>query len=191
MLIQVHDELVFNVINEELDTVKEIANRDPSLHINVDIYEMIIMSCITEKLCGKSQLRLEDKCSEQKSLIADYVNLSDHTNFDRSFGEMSEDDADDKIRKQAEEKLKNFKLGMRTRNDSVYKELRKEVELHCESINSIMKEFANNLTEKLEEQLNEIKTEKEESRKSIEEICKEIAERKNSFVELQNIFKQL
>lgn len=176
---------------ELLDTVKEIANRDPSLHINVDIYEMIIMSCITEKLCGKSQLRLEDKCSEQKSLIADYVNLSDHTNFDRSFGEMSEDDADDKIRKQAEEKLKNFKLGMRTRNDSVYKELRKEVELHCESINSIMKEFANNLTEKLEEQLNEIKTEKEKSRKSIDEICNEIVERKNSFVELQNIFKQL
>jgi len=176
---------------ELLDTVKEIANRDPSLNINVDIYEMIIMSCITEKLCGKSQLRLEDKCSEQKGMIDNFINLSDHTNFDRSFGEMSEEDADDKIRKQAEEKLKNFKSGMRTRNDSVYKELRKEVEMHCESINKIMTEFANNLTSKIDEQLNAIKAEKEDSRKSIDQICGEIEERKNKFVELQNIFKKL
>lgn len=188
---KIYNEEEDSLKKELLDAVKEIANRDPSLNINVDIYEMIIMSCITEKLCGKSQLRLEDKCSEQKRLISDYVNLSDHTNFDRSFGEMSEEDADDKIRKQAEEKLNNFKSGMRARNDSVYKELKKEVESHCESINSIMTEFANNLTEKMEEQLDEIKSEKEKSRKSIDEICNEIKERKNNFVELQNIFKQL
>lgn len=174
-----------------LDSVKEIANTDPSLKINVDIFEMIIMSCITEQLCGKSQLRLEDKCSEQKASIAKYIYLSDHIDFNCSFGEMSEYDADEKIKKQAEEKLKNFKAGMRERNDSVYKELRKEVELHCDSINTIMTDFANNLTKKIEEQLDDIKSEKEKSWEDVEKICRDIEERKNKFIELQNIFNQL
>lgn len=176
---------------ELLDNIKEIANRDPSLNINVDVYEMIIMNCITEKLCGKSQLRLEDKCSEQKRLIADYINSTDHTNFDCSFGQMKEEVADEKIKKQAKEKLTNFEKGMRQRNDFVYKELQKVVEKHCESINEIMTEFANNLTKKIEEQLKSIKDEKEKNKQSIEDICKEIEERKRKYIELQNKFGQL
>lgn len=174
-----------------LDAIKEIASQDPSLNINVDIYEMIIMSCIKDKLCGKSQLRLEDKCSEQKKQIVEYVNLSEHTSFSCSFGEMSEDDADEKIKKQAEDKLKAFQSGMQSRNDSIYKELRKEVEKHCDSINTIMINFANNLTNKIQEQLDEIKGEKENSLNNVEYICRNIEKRKNKFIELQNIFSQL
>lgn len=180
-----------SVKNDLLDAIKDIANTDNSLNINVDVFELIIMRCITEGLCGKSLLSLDNKCSEQKKQMAEYINLTEHTNFSRTFGSMSEEDADEKIKNQARDKKNNFELSMSTRNQNIYKELRQAVEKHCESINDIMREFANNLVQKIKEQLSIIREEKMSTMHNIEAVCTEISSRKDTINNLLNEFNKL
>lgn len=174
-----------------LDTLKAIANEDSSLDINVAIYEEVIMRCIKDSLCGKSQLILQDKCAELKRLIAEYVNNTEHTNFNCTFGEMSEEDADQNIKNQAFDKLTSFTRSMASRNDAIYSDIRSIVYKHCERINEIMTDFANNFIAKIRAELGMIRDEKVSQVQTKEEVCQEIQNRKNTFKELYNIFSQL
>lgn len=174
-----------------LGIIQKMSSKDSSLNISVDIFEAMIMRCIVDSLSGRSQLRLEEKCSEQQQAIAEYVNSSVHTSFSKSFGEMSEDDADEKIKKQATDNLKNFESGMQIRNNAVYKELKIAVNLHCQDINRVMTDFSNTLTQRIETQLNQTREEIINTRVSVEERCGRIEKRKEYFEDLYNQFNSL
>lgn len=175
------------LVRSLLECIKTIANKDTTLGIDASVYTKALESVVDSVLIGREILDVISWIDRQKIALDEYARKNDHTSLNTNYSEsrMTKEEAQEKIRKQADEKVSIFKSGMRIRYIDFYDNLKKEVLKDNEELNNKLQSFVQNVSTKLETEFNRFISDK---RKMIAD--RQMSEdEKNKFVDILNQFK--
>lgn len=143
------------------------------------IISQIVKTTFDVELAKYQVLRLDNTFNSHVSKISDYIDELYHTSFDKTFGEMSESSADENVKNQAAEKLKNVRSGLIIRDDEYMRAMKNVASSYLKKIaekEGVLEHLRNNIAEELTKAIDTVCHEKEAQLNDKEKTLKELNE---------------
>lgn len=178
------------LINFILNTITEMATKD-NVNIDDSLMRNLVNEMVDSELTGKETLVLYKDCEEFKLNFKDIMNLDSYIDLATVFDAISQSDAENKIKKQASENLKNASKQVTLLNLGFFDQLQKTCLDQCEVIKNILENFSSSFKEKATQEINSLQQQLDKKLRSKKESVDKAEEALSLFHQVYQNFKTI